>query len=71
MKKITEEQSKPRAVEISILASRKVKCIIMYMDKPPIIENVAPKLLVMINKILAKKQKTGYPGKCGCKLTML
>jgi hypothetical protein len=40
-------------------------------DIPPINENVTPILFVMRKKIFATKQNTGYPGKCGCRSTML
>tara|TARA_X000001036_G_C20348644_1_gene671617 strand:+ start:31 stop:213 length:183 start_codon:yes stop_codon:yes gene_type:complete len=43
----------------------------IYVDKPPISENVAPRLFVIANNILARKQKTGYPGKCGCRFIIL
>ena len=43
----------------------------IYVEKPPISENVAPKLFVIANNILARKQKTGYPGKWGCRFMIL
>ena len=44
--------------------------MIKNVDRPPIIENDMPILPVKKWMTLTKKQKIGYPGKCGWSFVM-
>jgi|TARA_B100001996_G_scaffold175680_1_gene134161 hypothetical protein len=45
--------------------------MMIKMEIPPSKENAIPILFVIRKKTFAIKQKTGYPGKCGCRSTTL